>query len=184
MNLRRPMLAVTAMVAIFAFAPVDAAAQSAPPAPAATARLQGRFRLSGQVTVAQHIRGEHAGETVTRMWQFRPLCASGQCDTVILRRHRHAGTDRVTLRRRSPGHYSGKGHFAAPLACDGHTYPRGERIPFTITVQIDAAILQNRAAVASQITATYTNRARINRTPCVAFLGHDAAGYAGNLIST
>jgi len=31
------------------------------------------------------------------------------------------------------------------------------------------------------VSATYVNRQRLNRTPCVAALGHDAASYHGHL---
>jgi hypothetical protein len=176
------MVSIAAVLALSGASAAGAAAQATPSPPVGGARLQGSFLLAGHVTLARHIRGEHTGENVTRRWQFTPLCPSGPCQTVVLVRHRHAGIDTVTLLRRSPGNYSGKGSFTAPLSCDGTTYPAGERIPFTITVRIDAATIQNGTVVASRISATYFNSVRINRTPCVAVLGRDAASYHGHLV--
>jgi hypothetical protein len=159
-----------------------AAAQSTQAQPVGSARLQGSFLLAGRVTVARNVRGEYAGQNVSRTWRFTPLCPSGQCQTVVLVRQRAAGSDTMTLERRAAGHYSGQGSFTAPLICDGRTYPKGERIPFTIAVTIDAAIVQNDVLVAGRVSATYANLRRINNTPCVAALGHDAAGYHGHLL--
>jgi surface antigen len=36
---------------------------------------------------------------------------------------------------------------------------------------------------ATRIAASYTNRYRVNLTPCVGVLGHDAAAYYGHLVS-
>jgi hypothetical protein len=49
---------------------------------------------------------------------------------------------------------------------------------------VTAAALAGSDVAATQIRATYTNRARINRTPCVAVLGHDAAVYSGQVVPT
>jgi hypothetical protein len=178
----RAMVSIAVVLVLAGASAAGAAAQGSPAPPVSDARLQGSFLLAGHVTVARNIRGEHAGENVTRHWTFTSLCPSGQCQTVVLVRHRHAATDTVTLVRRSPGHYSGQGSFTAPLSCDGRTYPRGERIPFTITVRIDSAIVQNDTVVAGRLSATYMNATRFNRTPCVAALGHDAARYHGHLL--
>lgn len=171
-----------AAVALAAGSAAPAAAQTAPVPSPDTARLEGSFLLAGRVTAAVHIRGEHAGERIKRLWTFSSLCSSGPCQIVVLVRHRHAGTDTVTLDRRAPGVYSGRGQFAAPLICDGRTYPKGDVVPFTITVNIDTAAVVNDTVVAGRVSATYSNSARINRTPCVAGLGHDAARYHGYLL--
>jgi hypothetical protein len=176
------MVSIVAVLALSGASAAGAAAQASPSPPVGSARLEGSFLLAGHVTLARHIRGEHTGENVTRRWQFTGLCPSGPCQTVVLVRHRHAATDTVTLLRRSPGNYSGQGSFTAPLSCDGTTYPRGERVPFTIAVRIDAATVQGGTVMASRISATYSNPVRINRTPCVAALGHDAARYHGHLV--
>jgi hypothetical protein len=181
LSARRIVVIAGALLAIGG-GPAPTAAAQLTPAPVADARLQGDFVLTGKVTVALRIRGEYTGEKVTRHWTFTPLCPTGQCPTVVLLRHRHAGVDKVTLVRRSAGHYSGRGSFAAPLQCDGTTYPKGERIPFKITVRIDTAVISNGTVIASRVSATYTNAMRINLTPCVALLGHDAAAYHGHVI--
>jgi hypothetical protein len=139
--------------------------------------------MTGRVTVAKDIKGERRGQRAKRMWTFTSPCRSGQCATVALVRQRTAGIDRVKLSRRSPGHYTGTGLFYAPLRCGGHDYRRGESVPFTITVKITAAQIVNGIDIATQVNATYTNRARKNRTRCVALPGHDAAVYIGLLLT-
>jgi hypothetical protein len=89
----------------------------------------------------------------------------------------------LTLHRRAPGYYSGKGIFDAPARCGGRTYPRGEAVPFKITVRITATTRAGAAVVASRIKATYRNRSRVNRTPCVKLPAHDAAKYRGRLVT-
>jgi hypothetical protein len=154
-----------------------------PPTPTpATARLVGQFLLTGRVTVARGVRGEHRGQKVVRTWTFTPGCTSGPCGTLGLVRSRASGSDRLVLRRRAPGYYVGNGTFYAPLRCGRRTYPRGSAVPFTITVRITHAVLAGSAVVASAINATYTNRSRRNLTPCVAILGHDAAAYSGHVV--
>ena len=156
-----------------------------PPTPTpATARLQGQFVMAGRVTVAKDIRGEHVGDNVTRTWTFTPRCAVGPCNTIGLVRRRAGGSDQLVLRLSSPGYYVGTGSFFAPLRCGGRTWRRGASVPFTITVRVTAAVLAGSDVVATGITASYTNRSRSNRTPCVAALGHDAASYHGHLAPT
>jgi hypothetical protein len=60
-------------------------------------------------------------------------------------------------------------------------YAQGEKVPFTISVRITLAVPFGAQSVATRVSATYINRRRINRTPCVAALGHDAASYHGHL---
>ena len=156
-----------------------AAATPAPPFP--DARLQGSFELAGRVTAAHAVRGEHVGQTITRLWSFTSTCPSGQCAQVALVRSRAAGSDSVVLRRTGPGHYRGSGSFFLPLRCAGRVFAQGEQVPFTISVQITLAVPFGSDTVATRVRATYVNRRRINRTPCVAALGHDAASYHGHL---
>jgi hypothetical protein len=154
-----------------------------PPVPTpGTARLQGQFALTGRVTVAKNVRGEHVGQQVKRTWIFTPQCPVGACQTISLVRRRGAGSDSVQLRRRSPGYYVGTGSFFAPLQCGRDVWRRGASVPFTITVRVTAAALAGSEVVATRISASYTNRARVNRTPCVAVLGHDAATYRGTAV--
>jgi hypothetical protein len=65
--------------------------------------------------------------------------------------------------------------FYAPLRCSGRIYPRGQEIPFRITVRVTAT----NGTAASAISATYVNRERTNLTPCIGVLGHDSARYVG-----
>jgi hypothetical protein len=165
------------------------AAAAAPAAPAATdptlglARLAGQFELAGRVTVAVRIKGERAGQNVLRTWSFLPRCATGACAIVALVRERASGSDTVTLRRRSPGYYTGSGSFYAPLKCGRNTYRKGLLAPFTVTVTVTKALRDPTGQlVATRVKATYTNRSRRNLTQCVALPGHDAASYHGHVI--
>ena len=96
-------------------------------------------------------------------------------------RSRAAGSDSVVLRRTGPGRYRGSGSFFLPLRCAGRVYARGEQVPFTVSVRITLAVPFGSGVVATRVSATYVNRQRLNRTPCVAALGHDAASYHGHL---
>ena len=166
-----------------AFGLPAAAVAVTPPTPTpATARLQGQFSLAGRVTVAKNIGGEHAGDNVARTWTFTPSCPTGVCQTIGLVRARAGGSDALVLSLSSPGYYVGSGSFYAPLRCGGRTWLRGATVPFTITVRVTGAVLAGSAVVASRISATYVNRSRSNRTPCVAVLGHDAASYHGHAV--
>jgi hypothetical protein len=156
-------------------APVQATAQAVPPG----ARLQGVFAMSGHVTDAFNVRGERTGQRVQRSWQFTPLCPRGACAAITLLRTRVGGSDRLTLRRRAPHFYSGSGIFFAPLTCARRYYATGEEVPFTISVRVTAGTVTSAGAFVTAIRATYVNRSRINLTPCVAVLGHDAASYRG-----
>jgi hypothetical protein len=162
--------------------PAAASAASAPPFP--DARLQGTFQLAGRVTAAHAVNGERVGQTLARVWSFNSTCPSGQCAQVGLVRSRGAASDSLTLRRTGAGRYTGNGSFSLPLWCAGRLYPQGEKVPFTINVRITLAVPSGDQSVATRVSATYVNRRRINRTPCVAALGHDAASYHGHLAPT
>src|SRR5262249_43754489 len=153
------------------------------PAPAfPTARLQGSFELAGRVTTARGVRGERAGQVLTRVWSFSSTCPAGQCPQVTLVRARAKGSDSLVLGRTGPGRYRGNGTFFLPLRCAGRVYARGEQVPFTISVTITLAVPSDSGTAATRVSATYLNRRRINRTPCVAALGHDAASYHGHVV--
>jgi hypothetical protein len=158
-----------------------AAAASAPAPPFPDARLQGSFELAGRVTAAHAVRGERVGQTVARVWSFSSTCPAGQCAQVVLVRSRAAGTDSLMLSRTGPGRYRGSGSFFLALRCAGRVYAQGEQVPFTISVRVTLAVPFGSGTVATRVSATYVNRRRINRTPCVAALGHDAASYHGHL---
>ncbi len=134
-----------------------------------TARLQGRFAMTGRITLATHIRGERRGQRVLRTWTFTPLCAAGGCDQVALARQRQTGIDNVVLTLRGTNDYVGEGQFFAPLTCGGRRYARGESVSFTVTVRITAMALLGGVPVATALHATYRNPERVNRTrwwPC------------------
>ncbi len=170
-----------ALLTATALLPAAVAGAASRPDPA-RARLQGYFQMAGRVTSAYNVRGEHTGQKVIRIWRFLPRCRTGACSRILLIRRRARGTDWVILHRRRDGSYLGRGSFPAPLSCAGRIYPRGERVPFTITVTVTAAQLKNGVLVATRVTGTYLNTYRFNRTPCVAMLGRDAARYHGHAI--
>jgi hypothetical protein len=175
--------AVTVAALVIGASPAGAGAPIPPPG-LATARLQGAFELAGRVTVAKAVAGERAGEAVQRIWTFTSTCPSGQCPTVGLVRRRAAASDALVMTRTGPGSYSGNDSFYAPLRCAGRIYPRGEKVPFRITVQVTTVSGPGAAAVATRINASYVNPKRINRTRCVAALGRDSVRYHGFLIAT
>lgn len=168
------------LAALVVFAPL------ALPAPAlAHFRLAGEFVMTGRITVAHAVPGEHVGERVTRVWSFSAPCPVGQCRREKLVRSRAIGKDKVTLKRpkvRVYSHWVGKGTFYAPLKCGSRVYPRGERVYFKVKVRITRAALVNGQQFATVIQARYTNYKRTNRTRCVAALGRDAAVYTGTLV--
>ena len=144
-------------------------------------RLEGSFQMTGRVTVADHVRGEHVGEFVHRTWTFTPLCATGPCAQVRLVRARAAGADTLILTQNSPGQYAGSGRFFAPLKCAGRVYPSGVEIPFRVAVRVtETATAADGTVVASGVDATYVNKSRLNLTPCVFVPGHDSARYSGS----
>jgi hypothetical protein len=168
-------LAAATLLAVLAAAGLSASASAQPPAP--DALLKGTFQMSGRVTVADNVRDERVGQVVTRTWTFTPECASAPCPTVRLVRGRSGGTDTLALDQTGPETYAGSGLFYAPLRCSGRIYPRGQEIPFRITVRVTATT----GTTASAISATYVNRERTNLTPCIGVLGHDSARYVGLL---
>ena len=145
------------------------------------ARLHGEFRMKGEITRADKVKGEEKGDTVTRTWIFKSDCESGPCANVLLRRHRGAKrVDRLTLDRKEPGKYSGKGKFHFPIRCAGRVYEKGGEARFRIDLTITAA---DAEGLATDITAKYTNPRRINHTQCGddGDLGRDGARYTGRL---
>jgi hydroxyacyl-ACP dehydratase HTD2-like protein with hotdog domain len=101
----------------------------------------------------------------------------------VLVRHRANAADTVTLQRRAPGEYAGMGLFYAPLRCKRRIFTKGELVPYTLDLHITAAQVFANVDTATAITATYTNRARVNLTPCVVAPSHDAARYDGHLVA-
>jgi hypothetical protein len=148
-----------------------------------SARLAGSFALTGTVTVANGVSGEHVGQRVKRKWSFIPACPKGPCSKVGLKRERAGGaTDVLILRRTAPGYYTGESRFYAPLRCAGQTLSKGELVPFTITVRVTGASMVNGVYLATAIRSDYVNRERMNMTRCVMVDAHDAATYRGTLI--
>jgi len=168
---------VVLVLALGVIAPPSAWAQ-----PSQTeARLVGTYQMTGRVTVAHNVRGEHVGEAVQPTWTFTPLCAVGPCAQVRLFRGRANANDTLILNEASPGHYSGTGRFFAPLKCAGKIYSTGEEVPYQIKLRITATTTApDGTLLAQQISATYVNKSRLNLTRCVIVLGHDAARYTGN----
>lgn len=139
--------------------------------------------MTGRITAVRNVHGERRGQTVLRSWTFTPLCPAGPCQYVQLTRQRAAGTDSLVLQLTAADQYSGTGSFYAPLRCRHRTVRKGELVPFTIAVQITNAAIESGSVLATQLSATYTNRTRRNLTRCVAAPRHDAATYHGSAAS-
>lgn len=146
-------------------------------------RLVGKFAIAGTVTVAHDIPGERAGSHFLRTWTFIAPCPTGTCNAATLVRGRANGSDRISLRRRTPGYYVGRGRFYAPARCGGRTYTKGVLVPFTIAVRVTAGRITAGVLVATRVRASYADTGRVNLTPCVAALGHDAATYHGHAVA-
>jgi hypothetical protein len=165
-------------VALAAGAPgSSAAADSSGP------RLVGTFVIAGRITDAVNIPDEHRGDAVLRSWVFVPTCPAGSCRFVRLMRQRVGGVDTIVLRRISSVRYAGSGSFYAPVQCSGTTYPRGERVPFTLAVHVTATVPSAGGPVAARVNATYASGARRNLTSCVELPAHDAAKYHGHVVA-
>jgi PKD repeat protein len=159
-----------------------AAARAAEPTPTPVdARVVSAFLMQGRIVAAVRVRGERPGQAITRHWTFAGRsCVGSVCAQLSLRRERSAHRfDRLMLSRVGVGRYAGASRFYAALRCKGRGYPRGEVVPFGITVEVSQAIAVQGVEFAQRLTATYTNRRRIDRTPCPIGPSHDAATYAG-----
>ena len=130
---------------------------------------------------AVRVRGEHLGQIVSRHWTFAGRsCVKSVCHQLTLHRQRSADRyDNLVLTRVGTGRYSGRSQFYAGLRCRGHTYPRGERVPYRITVRVTQTVTIQGLEFARRLTATYTNLRRIDRTRCPIGPSHDAARYTG-----
>ena len=170
-----------ALLVIAGVAAGAARAASAPVSGVTDARITTTYVMHGRVTTAVRVRGEHRGQAVTRRWTFTGLACSGSvCQGLALRRQRSANHyDRLTLSRVGIGSYAGSGRFYAGLRCRGRRYPRGLVVPYRVTVQVAQVSPVEDIAFAGQLTATYTNLRRIDRTRCPVGPSHDAARYVG-----
>jgi hypothetical protein len=157
-----------------------AAALAAP-----NARVSGTFSMRARVTSAVDVAGEHRGQIVPRRWVIVPGgCTFDVCTSLQLDRQRSDNLDSmITLRRRGPGLYAGRGVFYAPLECRGRLYSHGSRVPYRITLRIAATTEIGGIVFAKRIVATYVNRHRFDLTPCPLAPSHDAGVYSGHLTS-
>jgi hypothetical protein len=139
--------------------------------------------MQGRITVADDVRGEHAGQRVHRTWTFDPHCKHGACKHVVVKRRRSARgiLDTVTLNRQSPGVYSGWGHFWMALECNGRVVRHSGVAAERITVRITRAARAGRTRYATAISASYFNPYRHQYTRCPGIIGHDSATYTGHL---
>jgi PKD repeat protein len=167
-----------------AAAPARASTPRAVTPPAATpvdARVTAPYVMQGRIVTAVRVRGEHRGQAITRHWTFAgQACTGSVCQQLSLLRERSARHyDRLVLDRVGVGLYAGSGRFYAGLVCRGRRWPRGEVVPYRITVQVTQAVPIEGIAFASAVSATYTNLRRTDRTICPIGPSHDAAWYTG-----
>jgi hypothetical protein len=147
-------------------------------------RLQGIFAMTGVVTRAEHVPGEHKGQHVRRTWTFQSSCATGPCAQITLLRERTGGaSDTLVLHRTARGTFVGTGSFPVPLRCGRRKYPHGGDASVRIAVRIVKVAIVQTTPFATAISATYSNPKRVNHTPCGGMLGRDGARYRGPLSS-
>jgi len=173
---------VTAADARRAASPAPPGTGALPPAPPL---LRGSFAMTGTVTTADNVYGEHRGQRVRRTWNFLPLCPDGSCQGVLLGRRRSSRhiLDLVALTLGPSGGYRGHGRFSVALRCNGRVVLNGGLAYETITARITSTQLVGTTRFATAISATYTNPRRRNLTRCPGGIGHDAARYRGRLTS-
>jgi PKD repeat protein len=145
------------------------------------ARVSSTFVMRGRIVTAVRVRGEHRGQIVSRDWSFAGRsCVRSVCQRLTLHRQRSAGRyDNLVLTRVGIGRYAGHSRFYAALRCQGRTYPRGELVPYRITVRVTEGVAIQGLKFARRLTATYTNLKRVDRTRCPIGPSHDAARYTG-----
>jgi PKD repeat protein len=145
------------------------------------ARVVSPFLMHGRVRSALRVHGERRGQRITRHWMFTGLsCAGNVCRQLSLLRERSANHySRIVIHRTGVGRYAGSSRFYAALKCRGKLYPRGEEVPYRITVKVTQVVSVQGIRFARKLTATYTNRRRIDRTKCPIGPSHDAARYTG-----
>ncbi len=162
--------------------PAGAAARRHPRGPRTVdARVSGSFVMHGRIVTAVRVKGEHRGQRITRQWTIVPAdCMASVCRRLLLTRERSAGQfDHLLLSRTGVGRYAGNARFFAALGCKGAIYPRGQAVPYRVTVDVTKAVTIQGMAFATTLTATYTNKRRTDRTICPTGPSHDAARYSG-----
>jgi hypothetical protein len=147
------------------------------------ARLRGTFAMTGRITSADGVYGEHVRQRVRHAWTFAPWCAAGPCRAVTLYRRRSSRgvLNVLVLRRRAPGVYVGHGRFWLALSCAGTVVAHGGLATEQILVRITRTEIVAGRRFATAVRARYVNPSRINLTRCPGGLGHDSARYAGRL---
>lgn len=147
----------------------------------APGRVIGTFVMRGRITTAVNVRGERPGEHVTRRWIVTGLgCSDSTCRRLALRRQRGAGLySSVILTRVGTSRYAGEGSFVSALECKGRVYPRGELVPYRVTVRVMQSVTIQQVDFAVKLATTYANLRRTDRTPCPLGPSHDAARYRG-----
>jgi hypothetical protein len=145
------------------------------------ARVSAAFVMQGRIVTAIRVAGEHRGQRIIRRWTFTGRsCSRNVCRKLLLTRERSAGQyDNLVLSRTGVGRYAGSGRFYVGLECRGAIYPRGEVVPYVVTVNVTQAVDIQGTAFASALSARYTNLHRSDRTICPVGPSHDAAVYSG-----
>ncbi len=175
-------VAAVAAVAAGTAAPIGAPRSSARKQPRGLrARVVGTFMMKGEIVAAINVRGERPGQIVRRTWTFAPrACAHSSCRRLLLRRERGDGKySSLVLKRVGIGRYAGESLFYNGLVCNGRVYPRGELVPYQITVRVTHVVTIQGIAFATNVVATYTNVHRDDVTVCPLGLSQDAARYGG-----
>ncbi len=112
----------TMMLTIVSIASLAAAMFAATAQAAPDARLGGDFKMNRKITSSRGF-GTEVGERVTRIYKFRPRCASGPCN-VTFRRQSADGFRKSIARRVNPGVYKAVDRVRAPCTSGGRVVGR------------------------------------------------------------
>lgn len=176
-----PRRRASALAAVIALGGAAAPALAAKAPRPVNGRVSATFVMHGRITDAVRVTGERRGQWVTRAWTFAgERCSGAVCRRLLLTRERSAGQyDHLVLTRTGTGRYAGNGRFYAALSCRGTVYPRGEVVPYRVTVEVMRSVMVQGNRFATALRATYTNRHRTDHTICPLGPSHDAAVYTG-----
>jgi hypothetical protein len=116
---------------------------------ATDARLGGDFKMRGQIISSRGFIDQKAGDSVTRIYKFRPRCATGVCN-VTFRRQRGDGSFLKSIAQRvDPGVYKAVDRARSDCISGGRVVGHT-----TVTTRTKITIKRAREGKATRIAAS------------------------------